>query len=191
MGYGKGEKIISFMCKKINYDWYLVGLLPLAFGILSYIIAIIDHSSFWQFFWVCPVTAIATGLIVLSRNRFAISAIIVWISNGPLLVILFETNKIFAVKQFHHIFSVLILFIILYHWKKTWNAEGFLFGSYSFYAYVTITSNLSGGAINLLGQIWGLNKLTLYLGIFFVVLSVAIFLWHNFERKFKQKIIKR
>jgi hypothetical protein len=170
------------MFKKINNDWYLVGLLPLSFGILNYIFVVIDHNSFWEFFWICPLTAVATGLAVLSRNRFAISATIAWLFNGPFFVILFTINKITDIKQFHHIFSVLTFFIILYHWKKIWNAKGFLFGSYSFYAYITITSSLSDGEINFLNQFLWPSQFLLCLGIFYTIASVAVFFWHRRDK---------
>ena len=133
-------------------NWHLVGLLPLAFGILSYIIAITRSVSLWGFLWACPVTAVATGVVLLflPRNRFTISTAAAWILNGPFLVAIAETISCLQLDQFHHIMSAVVFFVILYHWREIWSTKGFLFGVTSFYAFTIITVNLSGSMVNLL-----------------------------------------
>lgn len=180
------EELSFTAFKKISYNWRLIGLLPIVFGTVYYVFNIINHVGLWYFFWVCPAVAIATGFFVLLKNRFGMSAAIVWISSGPLLPVLFETRKSLQPWQLYHFFSVIALFTILYHLKETWNAKGFLFGVASFYSYILLTSYLSKGEINLLGQWWAPDKTMLYLGIFFAILSVGIFLWNNLERKSKE-----
>ena len=167
--------------RDLKPDWYLVGLLPLAFGILSYIIAISRSVPIWGLLWVCPVTAVATGVILPSRNRFAISAVAAWILNGPFPVAVAETASCFQLDQFHHIVSAAVLFIILYHWRDIWNTKGILFGVASFYAFTVITVNLSGGVVNLLRPMEVFGPPPLWVGMLFAMLSVIIFLWHKLE----------
>lgn len=172
-----------FKNKKIVFDWHLVGLLPIVFGIVYYIYNILNHIEFWNFLWVCPAVAILAGFFVFSKNCFGMSAAIIWISSGPLLTVLFETKKSLQFWQLYHIFSVVILFIILYHAKEIWNVRGFLFGSASFYSYILITSYFSKGKINLVGDLWVIDERMLYSGIFFAILSVLFFLWDKFSKK--------
>jgi hypothetical protein len=182
------EKLFSIVSKKTIFNWRSIGFLPIIFGIVYYIFNIINHAEPWFFLWVCPATAIIAGFFILFQNRFGMSAAIVWISSGPLLAVLFETKKTLQPWQIYHLFSVIALLAILYHLKETWNTKGFLFGSASFYSYILFTSYLSKGKINILGEWWTPDKTMLWLGIFFAVLSAAIFLWNIFERKEKNKL---
>jgi len=78
--------------KEISPNWHWVGLLPLAFGILSYVITITHFADPWKLqwtswgllLWVCPLTAVAGGAVLLlfPRNRFVLSALVAWISNS-------------------------------------------------------------------------------------------------------------
>ncbi len=162
-------------------DWYLIGLLPLALGIISYVISIANSVPLWGFLWVCPVTAILIGIILPSRNRFAISALVAWIFFGPLMPALFDTINMLQLNQFHHFASAAVLLVILYHWREIWNTKGFLFGVTSFGAFVIITVNLSGGLVNLLEPSKVLTP-PIWIGVFSAVLSVAILLWHKPEK---------
>lgn len=168
---------------KIN--WHLVGILPLVFGILSYIIAITHSVSLWGLLWACPLIAVVGGIVILfmPRNRFAVSAVAGWILVGPLLVALFETKQNLQLQQFHHIASAVAFFVILYHWKEIWNTKGFLFGMIGFYAFTIITVNLSGGAVNLLEPMKIQGPPSMRVGIIFVMIAVAIFLWHKFSSR--------
>lgn len=136
--------------KEVSSGWYWVGLLPLAFGILSYIIVIKRSVPLWGLLWVCPMTAIIAGVVLLAlpRNRFAVSALVAWIFNGPLPPALLENNL--QLHQFHHLVSAAILLVILCHLREIWNLKGALFGLASFYGFAIITVNLSGGMVNLL-----------------------------------------
>ena len=173
--------------KELNSRWYLIGLLPLAFGILSYFITIAHLPVPWELqwmslgllLWVCPFTAVVGGTILLlfPRNRFILSALVAWIVNGPLLPALTENNLSF--QQFHHLVSAGVLLVILYHMREIWNIKGALFGLVSYYAFTIITVNLSGSAVNLLRP-WRESGLPpLWLGITFTILAVAIFLWYK------------
>ncbi|MFH1353839.1 MAG: hypothetical protein ABIH36_00990 [bacterium] len=179
--------------KEIDPCWHWVGLLPLMFGVLSYIITIThfaDPSKFqwisWGLLlWVCPLTAVAGGAVLLlfPRNRFATSAVIAWIFNGPLLPALSENN--FSLQQFHHLVSAAVLLVILYHLREIWSSKGILFGLTSYYAFVIITVNLSEGMVNLLAPFRESGLPPMWLGIIFALLATAIFIWHklNFKRK--------
>ncbi|MBU2638589.1 MAG: hypothetical protein KJ955_06450 [Nanoarchaeota archaeon] len=177
--------------KKLNLDWHLIGLLPLAFGILSYIIAIARSVPLWGLLWVCPVTAVAAGMVLLflPRNRFAISLIVAWIFFGPLMPAIFETVDMLRIHQFHHFMSAVALIVILFHWKDIWNAKGFLFGLASFWAFVIMTLNLSGGVVNLLDPFKKGVLPPMWIGVIFAILSAIIFLWHKpgFKRMRKLK----
>ncbi len=171
--------------KEISPNWYWFGLLPLVFGILSYLITIAHFADPWKlqwtswglFLWACPFTAVVGGalLLFLPRNRFAISALVTWISNGPLLPALSENNLSF--QQFHHLVSAAVLLVILYHIREIWSPKGILFGLASYYAFVIITVNLSGGVVNLLQPFKESGSPPMWLGIIFAVLAVVIFLW--------------
>lgn len=163
--------------KKSFYDWHLIGLLPIVFGILCYFLNVINHMGWWNYFWVCPVTAIITGFAVLLRNRFIMSSSVVWVSSGPLPAVIFYTQRSFELWQLYHIFSVITMLAILYHFREIWNLKGLIFGLTIFYSYIFTTSYLSGGRINMIGQLFKLGDKALYLGIFFAILSVAIILW--------------
>jgi len=177
--------------KKLNLNWHLVGLLPLVFGIISYIIVIIHSIPLWGLLWVCPFTAVATGIILLflPSNRFVISALAAWIFFGPLMPALFETADMFQLNQLHHFMSVLALFVILYHWKEIWSTKGFFFGLTSFGAFVIITVNLSKGVVNLLDPFKKVGVPPMWIGIIFAVFSIVIFLWYKlgFKRVKKPK----
>lgn len=175
------------MQKKITYNWHLVGILPIVFGTIYYIYNIINHVAPWNFLWVCPATAVLAGFFVLLKNRFGMSASIIWVCSGPLLVILFELKKSLQFWQFYHIFSVIVVLFILYHLKETWNSKGFVFGQTTFYAYTGLTSYFSKGEINFVCQWWGVNKIILYLGLFFLILSVALLIWDFVEKKYMVK----
>jgi|SRR3989344_27804 len=173
--------------KEISPNWHWVGLLSLVFGILSYTITIIRFADQWKLqwaswgllLWVCPLTAVAGGMVLLlfPRNRFVVSAVVAWISNGPLLPALSENNL--SLQQFHHLVSAAVLLVILYHIREIWDMKGILFGLASYYAFVIITVYLSGNTVNLLRP-WRESGLPpLWLGVIFVILAVAIFLWHK------------
>jgi len=172
--------------------WYWVGVLPLIFGILSYIITISRFSDPWKLrwtswgllLWACPLTAVMTGvvLLLLPSNRFAVSALAAWIFNGPLLPALFDTREMLQLQQFHHFVSAAVLLVILYHLKEIWNTKGILFGFTSFYAFVIITFNLSGGVVNLLEPFKKIEP-PMWQGVISAILSVAIFLWYKLSLK--------
>ena len=173
--------------KEISPNWHWVGLLSLVFGILSYTITIIRFADQWKLqwaswgllLWVCPLTAVAGGMVLLlfPRNRFVVSAVVAWISNGPLLPALSENNL--SLQQFHHLVSAAVLLVILYHIREIWDMKGILFGLASYYAFVIITVYLSGNTVNLLRP-WRESGLPpLWLGVIFVILAVAIFLLHK------------
>jgi len=169
-------------------DWYLVGILPLAFGILSYIIVISRSVPLWGLFWVCPITALMTGLVLLflPHNRFAVSTVIAWIFNGPLLPALHDTSEMLQLEQLHHFASAFVLLVILAHWREVWNAKGLLFGIASYYAFTIITFNLSMGVTNFLKTFEAFSP-PLEAGIVFAIAAVIIFLWYWFRRK---KVVK-
>ncbi len=173
--------------KELSSRWYLIGLLPLAFGILSYFVTIAHLADPWKFqwtslgllLWVCPFTAVVGGTVLLlfPRNRFILSALIAWIFNGPFLPVLTENNL--SLQQFHHLVSAGVLLVLLYHIREIWNIKGVLFGLVSYYAFTIITVYLSGGAVNLLRP-WRESGLPpLWLGIIFAILSIVIFLWYK------------
>jgi len=168
-------------------DWHLVGLLPLVFGLVSYVIAIANSVPLWGFLWVCPLTAILTGIVLPSRNRFAISALAAWIFNGPLMPALADTANMLQLSQLHHFMSAAVLLVIMYHWKEIWDGKGILFGVASFYAFVVITLNLSGGVVNLLEPLKNAATPPLWYGAALAVLSVAILLWYKFGSKSVEK----
>ncbi len=173
--------------KEISPRWHWAGLLPLMFGLLSYIITITRFADPWKIqwtswgllLWVCPLTAVLTGIVLLSfpHNRFVISAVAIWIFNGPLLPALSENNL--SLQQFHHLVSAAVLLVILYHLREIWSPKGILFGLASFYAFVVITVNLSGGVVNLLNPFKESGPPPMWLGIIFAILSVVIFLWYK------------
>lgn len=168
--------------KNLAKNWNFIGLLQIAVGITGYIFGFLNNVQLWDYLWVCPVVAIITGFFVLFKNRFGMSAGIVWIICAPLLAVFYDIKKALQFWHIHHILSVIVLLIILYYLKETWNLKGFLFGLTSFYAYMGITSYLSSGEINMACDWFGCGKIILYLGIFFAVLSVIIFLWDRLER---------
>lgn len=179
------EKSSSALSEKIIFDWHIVGFLPIIFGIVYYIFNFINSVELWFFLWVCPATAIMAGFFILFKSRFGMSAAIVWISSGPLLAVLFETKKSLQLWQLYHFFLVIALIAILYHLKETWDAKGFLFGSASFYSYILLTSYLSKGRINFVGEWWPVNETMLYLGMIFAATAAAIFLWKVLSRNKK------
>ena len=172
--------------KEVSSGWYWVGLLPLAFGILSYLITIAHLADPWKFqwtslgllLWVCPFTAVVGGTVLLlfPRNRFILSALVAWIFNGPLMPALTENNL--SLQQFHHLVSASVILVILYHIREIWNIKGALFGLASCYAFTIITVNLSGGAVNLLKP-WQEGVPSLWAGVIFAILAVVIFLWYK------------
>jgi hypothetical protein len=172
--------------KEVSSSWHLIGLLPLAFGILSYFITIAHLADPWKFqwtslgllLWVCPFTAVVGGTVLLlfPRNRFILSALVAWILNGPLMPALTENNL--SLQQFHHLVSAVVLLVILYHIREIWNIKGALFGLVSCYAFTIITVNLSEGVVNLLRP-WQEGVPSLWTGVIFAVLAVVIFLWHK------------
>jgi len=176
--------------KEISPNWHWVGLLSLVFGILSYVITISHLADPWKLqwaslgllLWACPLTAVVGGMVLLlfPRNRFVLSALVAWISNGPLLPALSENNL--SLQQFHHLVSAAVLLVILYHIREIWNPKGILFGLASFYAFVIITVNLSGGAVNLLQPFKESGLPPMWLGIIFAVLSATIFLRKQYNK---------
>ena len=177
--------------KEISPGWHWAGLSSLTFGILSYIITITRFADPWKLqwtswgllMWVCPFTAVVGGtvLLLLPRNRFAVSVVAAWIFNGPLLPALSENNL--QLQQFHHLVSAAVLLVILYHIREIWSPKGILFGLTSFYAFVIITVNLSGGMVNLFRPFKESGPPSMWLGIIFAILSVVIFLWHRLSFK--------
>lgn len=179
----EGQRFIIY--KKLIYNWRLVGILPIASGIIYYIFNIINHAEPWYFLWVCPATSVMAGFFILFQSRFFMSSSIVWIISGPLLAVLFETKKSLQFWQLYHFFSVIALLAVLYHFKKTWDAKGFLFGSASFYSYILLTSYLSNGKINILGEWLAVGKTMLFFGIIFAAVAAGIFLWKILSRNKK------
>lgn len=181
--------------KEVSLGWHWVGLLPLAFGLLSYIITIAHFAEPWKLqwtswgllLWVCPFTAVMTGavLLLLPRNRFAISTVAAWIFNGPLLPALSENN--FQLQQFHHLVSVAVLLMILYHLREIWSPGGILFGLASFYAFVIITVNLSENMVNFLQPFKESGPPPMWLGTIFAILSVVIFCGINWASNMRRK----
>jgi cellobiose-specific phosphotransferase system component IIC len=173
-------------------DWYLVGLLPLVFVIVSYVMAVANYIAqpfnLWGLLSACPVTAVLLGLALLSRKRFAISAVTPWL-HAPLSFVLMDPLLNLQPEHFHHIVSVAVLFVILYHWKEIWNTKGFLFGITSVLAFVIITSNLSVGVVNSSPPGLQGGPPPMVLGMVFAILSVMIFFWHKpgFRRTRKTK----
>lgn len=168
-----------------EHKWHLLGLVPLAFGILSYIIFLSRSVPLWGLFWACPITALMTGLVLffIPQNRFAVSALAAWIFNGPLLPALAETSEMLQLEQLHHFASAFVLLVIIAHWKEIWNTKGILFGIASYYAFTIITFNLSGGVANFLTP-FETHSPPLEAGIVFAIAAVVIFLWYkNFGRK--------
>jgi len=167
-----------------GHKWHLIGLIPLAFGILSYIIIISRSVPLWGLMWVCPITALMTGLVLLflPRNRFAVSALAAWIFNGPLLPALFDTSEMLQIEQLHHFASAFVLLVILAHWREIWSTKGLLFGIAGYYAFTIITFNLSGGVANFL-KTWEAYTPPLEAGIVFAIAAIVIFLWHIGFRK--------
>ena len=173
--------------KEISPNWHWVGLLPLVFGILNYVITITRFADPWKLqwtswgllLWVCPLTAVVGGIVLLffPRNRFVLSALVAWISNGPLLPALSENNL--SLQQFHHLVSAAVLLVILYHLREIWSPKGILFGLASYYAFVIITVNLSEGMVNLLQPFKESGLPPMWLGIIFTVLSVITLLWYK------------
>jgi len=174
--------------KKIEYNWHLIGLPAIIVGFLCYFFDAINHVDFWNFFWICPLVSIIAGFAVLFNSRFYMSSAIVWVLCGPFLAVIFsELKDNFQLWHFHHFFSIVVLIAILFHIKKVWCSEGFVFGLTSYYAYMMITSYLSNGEINFICRYFGKNNIILYLGILFVIFSIAmqITFWYN------QKMIKK
>jgi hypothetical protein len=170
-----------------KYDWHLVGWIPIVFGIISYFFGLSNHVPLCSFLWVCPLAAILSGIAVLLRNNFFISASIMWIIGGPLVVLLASPKQVLQLWHVHHLVSVIMLVIILYNFKKIWNPKGFAFGLTIFYAYIGITSYFSNGMINFACEWWGVNKIILGLAVFFAVLSVALLVWDFVENKYVLK----
>jgi len=180
------------MAINLKNNWHLVGLLPLAFGLLSYGITISGFDDPWKLqwtswgllLWTCPLTAVATGVILLSlpRNRFAISAMAAWILTGPLLPALFNAREMLQFQHFHHFVSAITLLIILFNWKQIWNTKGFLFGISSFYTFAIITFNLSGGVVNFLEPFEGIEP-PMWHGAIPGALAIIIFLWYKLSFK--------
>lgn len=179
--------------KEISPNWHWVGLLSLVFGMLSYVITITHFADPWKLqwaswgllLWVCPLTAVAGGatLLLFPRNRFVLSALVAWISNGPLLSALSENNL--SLQQFHHLVSAAVLLVVLYHLREIWSPKGILFGLVSYYAFVIITVNLSGSVVNLLQPFKESGLPPMWLGIIFVLFAAVILIWHkfNFQRQ--------
>jgi hypothetical protein len=171
--------------KSTIFDWHLIGFFTIVFSVICYLYKFFRSFSFWEFLWVCPVVAIIAGIFILLRNRFGISASIVWISIGPLLAVLFNPTLCYQLWYSHHLLSLIALVLILWHIKEVWDAKGFLFGLTSFYTYILITSGLSRGKINVLTWQFVSYKMSFLLGIFFLILSLGILLWH-FSEKYKK-----
>lgn len=128
----------------------------------------------WDAFWVCHIVSILAGIIILSRDKFFISGIFVWIILGPLLVVFLNIDGALSLNGFHHITTALALPAILFCHKETWSPDGFVFGVVSFYAYMATTANLSGGEINLL------NGIPLWAGLFLAIVSALMIFQNKF-----------
>ena len=190
---------------EIRRRWYLIGLLPIAFGLLSY--AIFAHRTFtgyrplpgeisldfgdpWQLLWACPITAILVGVALLARRRLAISALLIWVLMAPLMSVVTKPVEMLKLPQFHHYISVAMVPFILYHHKTTWSTKGVLFGFFSFNAFGIITNNLSGGAINFPGEPGVFQPL--WLGVAFAIFAaVILFLYEEILRRVRTMMLKR
>lgn len=169
--------------KKISENWHFIGLLQIVAGITGYIFGFLNNVQLWDYLWVCPVVAIITGFFVFFKNRFGMSSAIVWIVCAPLLAFLNDVLETLEFWHIHHLVSIFVLLLILYHIKDCWNPKGFLFGMTSFYAYMGITSYISGGKINMACQWFNNCEAILYISIFFAVLSFAVLLWELLKNK--------
>ena len=167
-------KILSF--KNISENWYLIGLLQITAGIMGYFFGFLNDVEIWEYLWICPLVAIITGFFVFFKNRFGMSAGIVWIICAPLLSFFNDIERAFELWHIHHLISIIVLILILFNIKKIWNPKGFAFGLTSYYAYMMITSYISSGEINLFYEWYGYGDKFLYLGIFFAVSSIIIIL---------------
>jgi len=174
--------------KKISENWHFIGLLQIATGIISYVYGFIKEIDSLDFFWICPLVAIITGILLLFKNRFGISSAIVWIICAPLLAFLSDPVKSFEIWHIHHFISIIVLILILFNLKKIWNPKGFAFGLTSYYAYLMISSYLTLGKINLFYEWFGFGKIILFMGIFFAISSVIIIFWDKSENN---KIVKQ
>ena len=64
--------------KEISPNWHWVGLLPLVFGILNYVITIMRFADPWKLqwtswgllLWVCPLTGERTAANVAGNNFY-------------------------------------------------------------------------------------------------------------------------
>jgi len=171
---------LTLIFKWLNKNWYFIaGLLLLFFGFLRHFViyAKIKDITDWDYFWVCPVAAILAGIAFLLRDKFLITAACVWIVVGPLSVVLVETEKCFSAIGFHHIVSVIVLVLAIFHWKEIWSPSGMVFGAISFHAYMIITSSLSNGAINLL------DNAPLWVGVLLTGIAILIFLEYKISFK--------
>jgi len=171
------------MLKNLAKNWHFIGLLQITAGIISYIYGFIKEIDLWHFFWVCPMVAVITGILLLLKNRFGISAGIVWIICAPLLAFLANPIKAFELWHIHHFISVVVLILILFHLQKIWNPKGFAFGLTSYYSYIMITSYMSSAKINFFYGWYGHGEKILYLGIFFAASSILIFFWDKLDKK--------
>src|SRR5579863_7055759 len=86
----------------------------------------------------CPLVAVLSGIILLSRSRFFISAAIFWLAEGPLVAILFVPGSTLQLWHVHHIASFIALVVILLHCEEIFDVEGFVFGMISFASYMLI-----------------------------------------------------
>jgi len=171
-------KIYKLLFKKIDSYWYLFGWILLFSGLLRYVITYdIIRNNVWDALWVCPVISILAGIAFLMQDRFFISGTAVWIMVAPLAVVLSDINKCLTLIGVHHIVSVIALIIILFHFKEAWDSMGMVFGIISFYAYMAITSNLSGERVNLL------NNVPLWVGVSLILISIFIFLKNKFSTR--------
>jgi hypothetical protein len=174
---------IFLLLKKTDTNWYHIGFVSFIFGLVCYFFDISLHVSPWALLWVCPVTAILGGFIVISRNRFLISASVAWFAMAPLAVFLFRPDFIFQLWHFHHVASVIVLLVILYHIKEVFEPKGLMFGFTSFSAYVMITAFISRGKINIIDPWWVPHAHILWIGVIFAVLSIIIYYWHCVGKK--------
>jgi len=172
--------INNIIIKKINKHWNLFGWVLLFAVLLRYLTTFnTAKDNIWDALWVCPITAISAGIALLFKDKFFISATTVWIIVGPLSTVLVSPEICFSLIGFHHFVSVFALILVFFHWKEIWNPKGLIFGITSFYAYMIITSNLSGGEVNLL------NDAPFWLGIFLSIISFLIFCWSKGNLKNK------
>lgn len=154
--------------------WRLVGMAPLLLVLICYWYDLVHRVAVWDYFWVCPVTAIFIGCAVLSGRRFFISAAMPWALAGPVAVVISQPLYVLMPWHLHHVASAVALVMALVYWRQTWSKLGFLFGICMLYAYGLLTAYGSNGLINLPTDWWPPSIFTLALGVVFLIVALLI-----------------